>query len=196
MLLLALLLVLPQAGSPSPLIIRPPEERFGYGWPLPSLPGVMLDGYLDSVGLLQQAARARGLQGRILWIDGTANLDRVNSEEKIVALMHQIADVGFNTVVFDIKPISGQVLYNSKIAPKITDWRGQHLPPDFDPLPIMIREAHASGVQVFVSMNAFSEGHTLLKVGPGYDMPEHQSVLYVPAQYLEVEKKETTTSAR
>ena len=201
---LALLLTVQQGPVPSSnsrpasvpqLYIPPPLERFDYVYPLPSIGGIKVDTYLDEVGLLQQEARAHNLQGRILWIDGTANLDRVNTEEKIVALVHQIADVGFNTIVFDIKPISGQVLYNSKIAPKITEWRGQHLPSDFDPLPIMVREAHANGLQLIVSMNSFSEGHTLLKVGPGYGMPEHQSVLYVPAQYLEAESATVQPSA-
>lgn len=162
-----------------PIYISPPPPRFELAAPCPALSGVMLDEYEDGMGLAQQRARAKGLQGRILWIDGTANLDRVNTADKIHDLMAKIGSVGFNTVVFDIKPISGQVLYKSAIAPKIESWRGQSLPKDFDPLPVMIREAHRNHLQLFVSMNAFSEGHTLMKVGPGYRQPEHQSVLYI-----------------
>jgi hypothetical protein len=161
-----------------PLAIPPPIERFELGSPLPGISGVMLDNYNDGMGLAQQAARSKGLQARILWIDGTANLGRVNSTEKIGALMAKVASVGFNTVVFDIKPISGQVLYKSEIAPKIREWRGQTLPEDFDPVPDMVSQAHKNHLQIFVSMNAFSEGHSMFKVGPGYDALEHQSVLY------------------
>jgi hypothetical protein len=161
-----------------PIRIPPPPERFELGSPLPALPGVMLDNYNDGMGLAQQYARAHNLQGRILWVDGTANLERVNTAPKIADLMDHVARAGFNTVVFDIKPISGQVLYQSRIAPKITEWRGQKLPADFDPLSHMTHEARLRGIQLLVSMNAFSEGHSLFKVGPGYEAPEHQSVLY------------------
>src|SRR5947209_12055669 len=63
----------PKLQGIAPLSIHPPEERFEYGWPMPSIGGVVLDTYLDAIGLLQQAAHVQGLQGRILWIDGTAN---------------------------------------------------------------------------------------------------------------------------
>ena len=162
----------------NPINIAPPPPRFELTAPCPSLSGVMLDGYNDGMGLAQQRARAEHLQARILWVDGTANLERVNTTAKIQKLMAKVADVGFNTVVFDIKPISGQVLYKSNIAPKIEEWRGQKLPKDFDPLPVMIHEAHLRKLQLLVSMNAFSEGHTLMKVGPGYGKPDQQSVLY------------------
>ena len=156
----------------------PPAPRFELASPLPTVPGVMIDRFTTGYGLAQERAKASGLQGRTLWIDATANLDRYNSEEKIVALVKKIADVGFNTVVFDIKPISGQVVYNSRIAPKLLEWKGKTMDASFDPLPLMIREAHRDGLQLFVSLNAFSEGHRLFNVGPGYNRPTQQTVLY------------------
>lgn len=152
--------------------------RFEYAAPLPTVPGVMLDSYTTSVGLAQQLAKQRNLQARLLWIDATANLDRYNTEEKIVALVKQIADVGFNTIVFDIKPISGQVVYPSKLAPKLLEWRGKTMPADFDPLAIFVRESKRNHLALDVSLNAFSEGHRMFLVGPGYARPEQQTVLY------------------
>ena len=158
--------------------MMPPAPRYELASPLPTVPGVMIDRFTTGYGLAQERAKASGLQGRTLWIDATANLDRYNSEEKIVALVKKIADVGFNTIVFDIKPISGQVVYNSRIAPKLLEWRGRTMDASFDPLPLMIREAHRDGLQLFVSLNAFSEGHRLFNVGPGYNRPTQQTVLY------------------
>ena len=152
--------------------------RFELAAPLATVPGVMVDRLTTGLGLAAEAAKAHGLQGRTMWIDATANLDRYNTEEKIVALVKQIADVGFNTVVFDVKPISGQVVYSSRIAPKLTEWKGKTLPLDFDPLPIMVREAHKDGLTLLCSLNAFSEGHRLFNVGPGYNRPTQQTVLY------------------
>ncbi len=170
--LLALLL----SGGEEPT--APPLPRFELAAPLATVPGVMVDRLTTGIGLAQETAKARGLQGRTMWIDATANLDRYNTEEKIVALVRQIVDVGFNTVVFDVKPISGQVVYNSRIAPKLTEWKGKTMPADFDPLPIMLREAHKDGLTLLCSLNAFSEGHRLFNVGPGYNRPTQQTVLY------------------
>ena len=92
----------------------------------------MADRHLDGIGLANQIARSKGLQARVLWIDATANIDRYNTEAKIVGLVRKIAEVGFNTIVFDIKPISGQTVYPSKFAPRLAEWRGKVLPPEFE----------------------------------------------------------------
>ncbi|HWD39219.1 MAG TPA: family 10 glycosylhydrolase, partial [Fimbriimonas sp.] len=146
--------------------------------PCPTAPAIMIDTYGTGVGLASETAKNKNYQARIMWIDATANIDRYNTEAKIVALVQRIKDSGFNTIVFDIKPISGQTVYPSSLAPKLTEWRGQKLPADFDPVPLMTRECHAKGLSIFASMNAFSEGHRMFKVGPGYSEPEHQTVLY------------------
>lgn len=169
------------APPPSNAInIAPPKSRFQLQQPLPSIPGVMMDTHQSGWGLANQAAKAKGLQARVLWVDCTANIDRFNEEQKIVGLVARIKDSGFNTVVFDIKPISGQVAYFSKIAPKIKEWRGKVLPDNFDPLAVFVRECKSAGLSLLVSLNAFSEGHSMFRVGPGYDLPEQQTVLYDP----------------
>ncbi len=170
---------LPQSQTPKsaqqPFQVKP---RFELLAPLSTVPGVMIDSFSNGVGNAQQLARSYNLQGRILWIDGTANVERVNTETKIIELVKQIRDVGFNTIVYDVKPISGQVLYNSTIAPKLTEWRGQTLPAGFDPLAIMAREAKAANLWIYASLNAFSEGHKLFQTGPGFEKKDWQSVAY------------------
>jgi hypothetical protein len=168
---------------PSPdamLNIPPPKTRFELSAPLPTIQGVMLDVQGNGWGLAQQTARSKYLQARILWIDATANLERVNTDEKIANLVKQIKVSGFNTIVFDIKPISGQVMYPSRIAPRLTEWKGRTMPSDYDPLKAMVREARSNGLSMFVSMNAFSEGHRDFKVGPGYAHVDWQTVIYEP----------------
>ncbi len=154
------------------------QTRFELATPLSGIPGVMIDSYTNGSGLAIQTARSKGLQGRMMWIDATANIERYNTEEKIVSLVAKIADVGFNTIVFDIKPISGQVVYKSHIAPKLLEWRSKKLPADFDPLPIFVREAHKHGLFLITSLNAFSEGHSMFKVGPGYGKVDQQTIIY------------------
>ncbi len=167
-----------------PLVVPPPVPVPSYQ-PLKSLPPTPLDDADDAVGLAQQITRTRGLQARIIWIDGTANLNRVNTAEKITALTAQLKKSGFNTIVFDVKPIVGYTLYPSKYAPKLTTWfGGKTLPLNFDPLGVMVTAAHANGLQIVASMNTFSEGHRDVKYGPGYTHPEWQTTLCEPSLSL------------
>jgi uncharacterized lipoprotein YddW (UPF0748 family) len=168
------------ASGQSHIPFAPIVPRFEKQSPLPSVPGVMIDSFTTGNGLAEETARGKNLQARILWIDATANIDKYNTEDKIIALVKQIHDVGFNTIVFDVKPISGQVVYPSKLAPKLLAWRGQVLPEEFDPVAIMVRECKKNHLELFASLNAFSEGHRLFNVGPGYQKEALQTVLYEP----------------
>lgn len=151
--------------------------------PFPQLPSVALDLPHTGYGLAQELCRERGAQGRLLWIDATANIDRVNTEEKITALVAKIKQVGFNTIVFDVKPILGEVLYPSKLAPKLTEWvrpwATYKLPAEFDPLKLMSRECRKQGLSLIIAFNAFSEGHREFpKKGLAVQKPQWQTVLY------------------
>ena len=82
-------------------------SRFQLVAPL-ALPPVRVDTRMAKYGVAQEMAAQQNLQARMLWIDATANLDRVNSAEKIDTLVNKIADAGFNTVVYEVKPIVGR----------------------------------------------------------------------------------------
>lgn len=182
------LLSMDASGQPAgPVVAR--ESRFRTASPLPTLPPVTLDVEGNGVGLAQQTARARDLQARIMWVDGTANLDAVNSAAKVNALVQKVKSAGFNTIVFDVKPIVGYTLYPSKLTSKLTKWKGQTLPASFDPLDAMVDSCRASGISIYASMNTFAEGHRYAitepnarelfgSPGPGYERPEDQTVLY------------------
>lgn len=174
----------PEPPAWGPIVVPPPATRFQPSAPLPTLPSVILDTFGDAVGVAQQTARAQGLQGRLLWVDATANISRTNSDEKIAALMAKAKAVGFNTVVYDIKPIVGHTMYPSRYAPKLLEWKDATMPKEYDPLAAMVREAKRQGLQLFVSLNAFSEGHRDFQMGPGYDHPEWQTVLYEPKPFV------------
>ncbi len=171
---------LPAPSPENPINVRPPMSRFDLKAPIPNLRSVMMDWVGNSYGVAHTTAASQRLQARILWVDATANIERVNTAEKVATLVKNVKLAGFNTLVFDIKPISGQVMYPSKLAPKIPEWKGRVLPAEFDPLARMVAECKAAGMTLFVSLNAFSEGHRDFKVGPGYDRKDWQTVLYEP----------------
>jgi len=156
----------------------PPASRFKLLQPLAGVPPMMLDTYGYGANFANTVAAEHKLQARIMWIDATANIDRYNSEEKIVDIVQEIKSAGFNTIALDIKPISGHVIYPSAFAPKLTEWKGKILPTDFDPVTIFVRECKKTGMSLLFSLNAFSEGHSLMHTGPGYQNLEWQTVIY------------------
>jgi hypothetical protein len=170
--------------TPSLLLLLAQQTRFQPATPIAGLPPIILDSVLNNFrGPAMQVCQKYGLEGRVLWIDATANIERYNTEEKIVALAARIRQSGFNTVVFDVKPLSSEMVYPSKFAPKLTEWRGKNLG-DYDPLGPMCREARKNGLNIYVAMNSFCDGHRLVNRGPGFERPDEQSVVYEPSPVL------------
>ena len=162
---------------PGLFLLTQTQGRFQPGNPLPGLPSIILDRQLQYNGPAKQVCSRYGLEARIMWIDATANVERYNTVEKIQRVVAKIKASGFNTIVFDVKPLSSEMVYPSKFAPKLTEWRGKELG-DFDPLGPMCTEARKQNLSIFVSMNAFCDGHRLVNRGPGFNRPDEQSVLY------------------
>jgi uncharacterized lipoprotein YddW (UPF0748 family) len=176
-----------------------PTNRFILASPFPLLRPARIDDRLATYGIANSNTRRLNLQARILWVDGTANLDAVNTPEKARAIIQRAAAVGFNTVIYDVKPIIGRTLYPSKLATQLTSWRMATQPAGNDPLKAMADEAKALGVSFFAALNAFSEGHRYAKEQPGgqfgdpgwgYGKPELQTWQYVPTPILSMGDKD------
>lgn len=179
--LLALGLVLSLQSAPSRFV---PTAPFG------QLPYVKIDQRWAGGSFADAVCRKENLQARVMWIDATANLDTISSDEKITALLEKLKAVGFNTVVLDVKPIVGRTLYPSELTEQMISWRGKSMPDGFDPVKMFRSETRRLGLSMLVSMNAFSEGHSYAlrdkdlpdtqfgDPGWGYRHPELQSVIY------------------
>ena len=146
----------------------------------------------STVTLARGLTAAVGAQGRIMWIDGTANVfrtermrtdgsivyhDYTTTREGVARIVKQCKDAHINTLVVDVKPLSGQVLFNSRVAPRMDVWQ-KHPVPKFDVLAAFIEEGHRAGLQVDASINILSEGHKYFDVGPAYIHADWQSVVY------------------
>ncbi|MCX7918677.1 MAG: family 10 glycosylhydrolase [bacterium] len=124
-------------------------------------------------------AKQQGKEGRILWFDATANLETLKTREGVIRILDKCTTVKINTIVVDVKPLSGCVLYRSEIAPRLTEWKGKPYPADYDLLQTVIEEGHRRGLKVHAGLNVFCEGHKLFKIGPVYaSHPEWQSTIY------------------
>ncbi|MBS1717500.1 MAG: family 10 glycosylhydrolase [Armatimonadetes bacterium] len=164
------------------LLLSTPQGRFQ---PLPSIgdyPPVVLDRQLHE----DNPTLPSYMQGRVIWVDGTANLAACSSEENIRHLVANVRDAGFNTVVYDVKPIVGYTLYPSRLTAQLTDWQGQTMPKGFDPLKEMINQCHFAGLRLLVSLNAFSEGHGKFGKGPGYQRPDWQTTILRGTPYAKI----------
>jgi len=102
-----------------PIHIPPPPPAAAYV-PFPNLPAP-LNEFTNGIGVAHNTARARRLQAPILWVDGTANLNRINAAGKIAAVVDRANRAGFNMLVLDGRPIVGYTLYRSRHAPKLTN---------------------------------------------------------------------------
>lgn len=118
----------------------------------------------------------------LMWFDATANFARFSNKDSIDFYLKKIADLGFTHAVVDIRPISGEVLYESKLAPKLKEYNGVKAG-DFDFLGYFITKGHELGLEVHASMNVFSAGNNYTKTGLVFNgHPEWASTVYTPNQ--------------
>jgi uncharacterized lipoprotein YddW (UPF0748 family) len=95
-----------------------------------------------------------------LWVDATANFSRLsNSQDSIAKYLLKAKEAGITDLVVDVRPISGEVLYNSAIAPKLTEWKGFVRTANFDYLEAFVSAAEEAGLNVYASINTFTGGH-------------------------------------
>lgn len=121
-------------------------------------------------------AREAGAEARIMWLDAEANMWALSTREGVADTMAKCKAANINTIVVDVKPLAGVVLYNSKIAPKVTAFRGKDYPAGYDLLQTVIEEGHKAGIPVHAAVNVFSEGSMKDPGGPALHHSDWQCV--------------------
>lgn len=120
----------------------------------------------------------------LMWVDAEANLARFNSKDTIDKYVDMVADLGFTHLAVDARPITGELLYDSDLAPR---FKGMHneIEPDstFDYLGYFIEKAHERDMKVLFSLNVFCAGHNYFDKGLVYDQhPEWASIVQDPVR--------------
>lgn len=133
---------------------------------------------VEAVGFADAIARAGGLQGRIMWCDAEANLEYLSTQDGVADVAQRCKDAGINTIVVDVKPLSGYVLYNSKIAPHMSACKKEQYPKGYDLLAVMISEGHKRGLKVHAAVNVFAEGSQAFGSGTAFNHSDWQCVNY------------------
>jgi uncharacterized lipoprotein YddW (UPF0748 family) len=120
----------------------------------------------------------------LMWFDAEANFSRFSNKDSIDYYLEKVANLGFTHAVVCIRPISGEVLYDSKIAPRMTKWLGDE-EIHFDYLGHFIQKAHALGMEVHASLNIFVAGHNYYDRGLVYSgHHDWATIVYNPERGL------------
>ncbi len=138
-------------------------------------------GYAQKTNTVTQEISGRmNLKAHVLWVDPSWNLKSVNSEEGVKALVDRAYQAHIQTIILDVKPITGEVIFKSKLAAPFPTWRGVTLSPSFDVLKAMVAAAHARGMELYASFNTFTEGHRQVSRGQAYTKKRWQVSYLVP----------------
>lgn len=141
-------------------------------------------------------------QNNYLYFDATANFNRFTYKDSIVFYLKKAQYVGITDVVIDVKPITGEVLYPSKIAPVMTEWSGEYdsgiKKGSWDMLSFFIDEGHKLGLKVHASTNIFVGGHNFFDRGLVYDdetKSNWQTLSYLPEGMTPITEQKNKYSA-
>lgn len=116
----------------------------------------------------------------LMWFDAEANFRRFSNTDSIDYYLSKIKSLGFTHAVVCVRPITGEVLYDSQISPIHKEWEGDKHP-RFDYLGYFIEQGHKLGLKVLASMNVFCAGNNHTERGLIYEgHPEWASVYYDP----------------
>lgn len=133
------------------------------------------------------------VEGRLLWCDAEANCSRMADRAGVADIVERAANANINTLIVDVKPLGGEVLYMSACAPRLGVVEGFNYPHDFDLLAAMIEEGHAKGIRIHAAINVFSEGHREWGRGPAYEHPQWQATMYEGIWHIEFPGGQTVT---
>ncbi len=143
------------------------------------LAGVLL-GTSCSTKNKQQQIASQGQKPALMWFDAEANFERFSHQDSIDFYLQKIKSLGFTHAIIDIRPITGEVLYESTYAPRMEEWKGAPRG-DFDYLGYFIQKGHEIGLQIHASLNVFCAGHNFFDRGQLYSgHPEWASMVYTP----------------
>lgn len=137
-----------------------------------------------------------------IYFDATANFNRFTYKDSISYYLHKVKDAGITDVVIDVKPITGEVLYPSEIAPVMEAWEGEYdsgkKDLSWDMLSTFIEEGHQLGLLVHASTNVFVGGHNFFDRGLVYEdesKANWQTLSYLPQGMTPITEQKQKYSA-
>ena len=161
----------PAGTQSAPILVNPQSLRDASGNIVP-----MNGNYGGSPVLLPAAYTPKINEFRGVWVATAYNLDFAKQataaefQASFRSLAARIADMGFNTIMFQVRP-SCDAIYRSSINPWsrwLTGEEGRALDGGFDPMQFMIAEAHRRGLKFYAWMNPYRVGQTDVSAASTY----------------------------
>mgnify|MGYP002623076200 CR=1 FL=1 len=123
---------------------------------------------------------------RYVWVDAAANYQYYANDAAYIAEdCRRIADMGFTDLIVDVRPTSGDVFFQSTVAPpctKVAAWvNGRYKfverTATFDYLATFIEAGHMAGLRVNAAINTMVGGYhsSIGDVGMLYDTPARKT---------------------
>jgi len=116
------------------------------------------DIYDDSDGEGDTPKTEKPEKVKMLWFDAEANFQLFSQKSNITTYLDLAKKTGFNTIVVDVRPIQGDVLYKSKFMPELTKLNGYTVTRDWDYLQYFVDEAHKRNLKVIADATIFVAG--------------------------------------
>lgn len=116
----------------------------------------------------------------VLWCDPLLNIRDMTSRTGVANIISKAEAAGFGAIAIGVKAASGEVIYPSKVAPRLLQWDRYSVPIDFDPIKAFLEEGKRRQLQIYAIFSVFAEGHIIERKGPIYDQhPDWQTQIYV-----------------
>src|SRR5574344_1729770 len=148
-----------------------------------------------SVFSINVSAQKTAPKRLLMWFDGEANFQRFSNPDSIDYYLNKIKALGFTDAVVDVRPITGEVFFDTPYAPKMKEWQGFKRP-DFDYLGHFIKTAHRLGLRVHASLNVFVAGHNYFDRGLIYSShPDWASTVYTSKGMMPITQQKEKYSA-
>lgn len=113
----------------------------------------------DTPSTVPAGTKVTGKSGKVfLWAESSANVERLGTTTGVVTVLTRMKETGIDSLVLEVKPVHGYVIYPSKVAPRLEKWKGYQLDPGFDVISTTLREARSRGIRVYLALNVFTEG--------------------------------------
>lgn len=123
-----------------------------------------------SISCSQQEGGLSNEKPKLLWLDAEANFKRFTQKDSIVYYLDLAKKTGFNEVVVDVRPMLGDVLYDSEILEPLTTFGdGYVYERDWDYLQFFIDETKKRDMRVTVSAGILPAGLVKTKTGTAYN---------------------------
>ena len=75
-----------------------------------------------ALGCVAIAHAQRSSKVTVLWCDPLLNLQQIYSRSGITSILDKVESSGIGAIALGVKTSGGEVIYESNVAPRLTEW--------------------------------------------------------------------------